>query len=89
MTPRSAVFDTLSAMKSGSRIYVAGHRGLVGSALTRALAGRGFPRVLTQTRAELDEDLRVLDAAGPLGDAEYAALAAHGDRVRRHAGAFR
>jgi aryl-alcohol dehydrogenase-like predicted oxidoreductase len=41
-----------------------------------------------QTRAELDEDLRVLDAAGPLGDEEYAALAAHGDRVRRHAGAF-
>jgi aryl-alcohol dehydrogenase-like predicted oxidoreductase len=41
-----------------------------------------------QTRAELDEDLRVLDAAGPLGGAEYAALAAHGDRIRRHAGAF-
>lgn len=42
-----------------------------------------------QTRAELDEDLRVLEASGPLGDAEYASLAAHGERVRRHAGAFR
>jgi predicted aldo/keto reductase-like oxidoreductase len=41
-----------------------------------------------QTRAELDEDLQVLDAAGPLSDHEYAALAAHGERVRRHAGAF-
>ena len=41
-----------------------------------------------QTRAELDEDLRVLDAAGPLGADEYANLAAHGDRVRRHAGTF-
>jgi GDP-L-fucose synthase len=57
------VFDTLSAMKSGSRIYVAGHRGLVGSALTRALAGRGFPGVLTQTRAQLDlrDPQRVLE----------------------------
>ena len=42
----------------------------------------------TKTRAELDEDLGVLGAAGPLGDEEYAALAAHGERVRRHAGAF-
>jgi len=42
-----------------------------------------------QTRAELNEDLQVLDAAGPLGDAEYAALAGHGERVRRHAGSFR
>jgi aryl-alcohol dehydrogenase-like predicted oxidoreductase len=42
-----------------------------------------------KTRAELDEDLRVLDAPGPLGEAEFAALAAHGERVRRHAGAFR
>jgi len=50
-------------MKSGSRIYVAGHRGLVGSALTRALASRGFPNVLTRTREELDlgDPRRVLD----------------------------
>jgi GDP-L-fucose synthase len=41
-------------MKSGSRIYVAGHRGLVGSALTRALASRGFSKILTQTREDLD-----------------------------------
>lgn len=39
-------------------------------------------------RAELDEDLLVLDASGPLGDDEYALLAEHGDRVRRHAGRF-
>jgi aryl-alcohol dehydrogenase-like predicted oxidoreductase len=42
-----------------------------------------------QTRAELDEDLRVLQAQGPLTGEEYAALAEHGDRVRRHAGGFR
>jgi aryl-alcohol dehydrogenase-like predicted oxidoreductase len=42
-----------------------------------------------QTRGELEEGLRVLEAEGPLGEAEYAALAAHGERVRRHAGAFK
>jgi aryl-alcohol dehydrogenase-like predicted oxidoreductase len=41
-----------------------------------------------QTRAELDEDLSVLESEGPLADETYSALAAHGARVRRHAGAF-
>lgn len=41
-----------------------------------------------QTRAELDEDLQVLDATGPLEQSEYATLTAHGERVRRHAGTF-
>ncbi len=41
-----------------------------------------------QNRAELDEDLQVLAAAGPLPDGEYAILAEHGERVRRHAGRF-
>jgi aryl-alcohol dehydrogenase-like predicted oxidoreductase len=39
-------------------------------------------------RAELEEDLTVLDAAGPLSAQEYEPLAAHGRRVRRHAGTF-
>jgi aryl-alcohol dehydrogenase-like predicted oxidoreductase len=42
-----------------------------------------------QTRAELDEDLQVLEANSPLSDEEYAALAEHGERVRRYAGRFR
>jgi aryl-alcohol dehydrogenase-like predicted oxidoreductase len=42
-----------------------------------------------QTRAELDQDLRVLEASGPLTNEEFAVLAAHGERVRRHAGKFR
>jgi aryl-alcohol dehydrogenase-like predicted oxidoreductase len=41
-----------------------------------------------QTRAELEEDLRVLGAEGPLTEEAYSALAAHGERVRRHAGNF-
>jgi aryl-alcohol dehydrogenase-like predicted oxidoreductase len=39
-------------------------------------------------RAELEADLQVLDATGPLDPAAYADLVAHGDRVRRHAGRF-
>jgi aryl-alcohol dehydrogenase-like predicted oxidoreductase len=41
-----------------------------------------------QDRAELDEVLEVLRAPGPLSDREYARLAEHGERVRRHAGRF-
>ncbi len=39
-------------------------------------------------RAELEEDLAVLEARGPLSPEEYESLAAHGQRVRRHAGQF-
>lgn len=35
-------------------IYVAGHTGLVGSAVVRHLASQGFTRIVTATRAELD-----------------------------------
>lgn len=41
------------------------------------------------SRAELDEDLTLLQADGPLSAERYAALKAHGDRVRQHAGTFR
>jgi predicted aldo/keto reductase-like oxidoreductase len=39
-------------------------------------------------RAELEEDLTVLEAPGPLTMEAYERLAAHGVRVRRHAGQF-
>lgn len=41
-------------MKKDSRIYIAGHRGLVGSAIHRALIAQGHTNLLTRTRAELD-----------------------------------
>ena len=41
-------------MKAGSRIFVAGHRGLVGSALVRRLRVLGFDNLLLRTHAELD-----------------------------------
>ncbi len=39
-------------------------------------------------RAELEEDLTVLSAAGPLAPEEHARLAEHGARVKRNAGQF-
>lgn len=36
------------------RIYVAGHRGLVGSAIVRALKRRGYTNIVTRTHAELE-----------------------------------
>lgn len=41
-------------MDKNTRIYVAGHRGLVGSAIVRNLREKGFTNVLTRTHAELD-----------------------------------
>jgi GDP-L-fucose synthase len=41
-------------MQAGSKIYVAGHRGLVGSALMRQLTAKGYRNLLVSTHAELD-----------------------------------
>lgn len=41
-------------MQPGDKIFVAGHRGLAGSAVVRLLQARGFGNVVTRTRAELN-----------------------------------
>jgi len=41
-------------MNRDSRIFVAGHRGLVGAALVRALTAQGFRNLVVRTRTELD-----------------------------------
>ncbi|MCS7080831.1 MAG: GDP-L-fucose synthase [Chloracidobacterium sp.] len=41
-------------MEKDAKIYVAGHRGLVGSALVRRLQAEGFTNLVLRTRAELD-----------------------------------
>lgn len=41
-------------MKKNDKIYVAGHRGLVGSAIVRNLKVRGFENIITRTHKELD-----------------------------------
>jgi GDP-L-fucose synthase len=50
-------------MDSRKLIFVAGHRGLVGSAVARELHATGFGRILTRTRQELDlEDAEATNA---------------------------
>ena len=41
-------------MEKSAKIYVAGHRGLAGSALMRRLARGGYTNLVTRTHAELD-----------------------------------
>lgn len=41
-------------MNQQARIFVAGHRGMVGSALVRQLTAAGYPNVITRSHAELD-----------------------------------
>jgi GDP-L-fucose synthase len=41
-------------MDKHAKIYVAGHRGLVGSALMRQLARQGYSNIVTRIHAELD-----------------------------------
>ena len=41
-------------MEKNAKIYVAGHRGMVGSAIVRALRREGYGNIVTRTHAELD-----------------------------------
>jgi GDP-L-fucose synthase len=64
-------------MNSFSRIYVAGHRGLAGSALLRRLQAEGFSNLITRTHAELDlEHPRAVEAFFVQERPEYVFLAA-------------
>ena len=41
-------------MEKDSKIYVAGHRGMVGSAIVRELQKQGYTNIITRTHKELD-----------------------------------
>jgi GDP-L-fucose synthase len=41
-------------MKTHDKLYVAGHRGLAGSAIVRRLQSGGYRNIVTRTHAELD-----------------------------------
>jgi len=41
-------------MNKDSKIFVAGHRGLVGSAILKCLTDKGYSNFITRTRSELD-----------------------------------
>jgi GDP-L-fucose synthase len=64
-------------MNKSSRIFVAGHAGLVGSAIVRRLANEGHSSVITRSRAELDlRDAAAVDRFISEARPEYVFLAA-------------
>ncbi|CAK7052291.1 MAG: GDP-L-fucose synthase [Desulfovibrio sp.] len=68
---------TAPPMQPGSKIYVAGHRGLVGSAIVRALHAQGFTNLVLRTHAELDLcDQQAVNAFFAEEQPEYMFLAA-------------
>ena len=76
-TPMETVPGLVGAMPLDARIYVAGHRGLVGSALGRALRQSGFREVLQRSHAELDlTDAGAVDRFFGESRPEYVVLAA-------------
>jgi len=54
MDKRIGVLKGVFLMKKDSKIYVAGHRGLVGSAIMRKLQQEGYTNIITRTHKELD-----------------------------------
>ena len=64
-------------MRKDARIYVAGHRGLVGSAIVRRLAALGYAEPIVRTHAELDlTDQAATNAFFAAERPEYVFLAA-------------
>ena len=64
-------------MHKASKIYVSGHRGLVGSAICRQLAAQGFTNILTRSSSELDlRNQAAVDAFFVQEQPDYVFLAA-------------
>ena len=64
-------------MQKDSKIYVAGHRGMVGSAIIRELRRQGYNNIITRTHAELDLiDQRAVNEFFAAERPEYVFLAA-------------
>lgn len=64
-------------MELNDKIFIAGHRGLAGSALEKALRGRGFNNLLLLSRKELDlEDQAAVERLFALEKPAYVLLAA-------------
>lgn len=64
-------------MEKTARIYVAGHRGMVGSAIVRELKRQGFDHIITRTRTELNlRDQAAVGAFFEQEKPEYVFLAA-------------
>ena len=64
-------------VEQDARIYIAGHRGLVGSALLRRVQAKGYENRLTRSRQELDlTDAQMVDEFFAAEKPEYVFLAA-------------
>ncbi len=64
-------------MEKNAKIYVAGHRGMVGSAIVRELRAQGYDNIITRTHNELDLiDQRAVDGFFATEKPEYVFLAA-------------
>ncbi len=64
-------------MEKDSKIYVAGHRGMVGSAIVRELERQGYTDIITRTHKELDlTDQVAVNAFFEVEKPEYVFLAA-------------
>lgn len=64
-------------MNKNSKIYIAGHRGLVGSALVRRLQAKGYTNLVTRTHAELElRDQKAVQAFFETEKPDYVILAA-------------
>ena len=64
-------------MEKDSKIYVAGHRGMVGSAIVRRLRALGYENIISRTHSELDlTDQRAVDGFFATEKPEYVFLAA-------------
>ena len=64
-------------MEKTAKIYLAGHRGMVGSAILRKLQGAGYENIITRTHAELAlDDAQAVEAFFTAEKPEYVFLAA-------------
>lgn len=73
----NAKSQIVRSMPHDARVYLAGHRGLVGSALFRALQREGYRTLLTRTHRELDlTDIAKVDRFFQDEHPEYVILAA-------------
>ena len=64
-------------MQKDAKIYVAGHRGMVGSAIVRELQRQGYTNIVTRTHSELDLCRQAdVEAFFEAGKTEYVFLAA-------------
>lgn len=64
-------------MELNSKIYIAGHRGMVGSAIMRNLQSKGYTTIITKTSSELDlRDQQAVESFFSSQKPEYVFLAA-------------